>query len=450
MPFENENCRIHIDTVTENLISNYDSIIQDPNTFTEEINLTIRNDVEARIGDFLNELEYSYEEDDMEIHQERDYLMIDKVKQIFLKVVEEDLHHYIDRALSSMHKHESEKVNRIRQAYDEKLNQCRISNLLERKQEVKKSQGEIYDTSEQMKNLYMQEIASARLKIQELQAMQDIQEQSLRTSRELLKETQTNLMKVEEQYYDYQQTSEQRQKEMEALLDFKRKQEVWAHFKIVSLKKKTALALKEQSRKKLQLVAKEKEIYQLQSKLQTSIDIRDGLSKAFEKRASIRGHDVSIKRQISSRASARPVSNCKTRNSVFNDVCIQTNLQRKSETQSVGLDSAPFYHDILKKLQQEIDSLLNENKVSKKNFQRALKQNEAFKNIFSGNILPLALASRKTISVQDLELVDDCFTNQIKEDKRNPNYCLIASDSKTSLSNYTKLMNLNVVGKHVA
>lgn len=39
MPFENENCRIHIDTVTENLISNYDSIIQDPNTFTEVSNV---------------------------------------------------------------------------------------------------------------------------------------------------------------------------------------------------------------------------------------------------------------------------------------------------------------------------------------------------------------------------------------------------------------------------
>ena len=86
----------------------------------QEINLTIRNDVEARIGDFLNELEYSYEEDDMEIHQQRDYLMIDKAKQIFLTVMEEDLHHYIDRALSSIHRHESEKVNRIRQAYDEK------------------------------------------------------------------------------------------------------------------------------------------------------------------------------------------------------------------------------------------------------------------------------------------------------------------------------------------
>lgn len=384
----------------------------------------------------------------MEIHKQRDYVTIDKAKQIFLKVVEENLHHYVDRALSSMHRHENEKVNRIRQAYDEKLTQCRISNLLERKQEIKKSQGEIHDSSEQMKNFYMQEIASARLKIQELKAMQDVQEQSLRTSRELLKETQTNLMQVEEQYYDYRKTSEERQKEMEMLLDFKRKQEVWAHFKIVSLKKKTALALKEQSRKKLRLIAKEQEIHQLQSKLQTSIDIRDGLSKAFEKRASIRGHDVSEKRQISSRASARPMSNCGIRNTVYTEVCIQTNLQRNGcETKSIGVDSAPFYHDILKKLQHERDILLNENTVLKNNFQRALKQNEAFKNIFSGNILQLALASRKTISVQDLELVGDCFTSPIKEDERNITCCMTARDSKNPLLNYTKPMNLNVIGK---
>jgi hypothetical protein len=416
------------------------------NVIFQQINLTIRNDFEAKIGDFLKESERSYEENEMEIHKERDYVTIDKVKQIFLKVVEENLRHYVDQALSVMHQHENEKVNRIRQAYDEKLDQCRLSNLLERKKEIKKSQGEIHDSSEQMKNFYMQEIASARLKIQELKAMQDIQEQSLRTSRELLKETQTNLMQVEEQYYDYRQKSEKRQTEMENLLDLKRKQEGWAHFKIVSLKKKTALALKEQARKKLRLITKEKEIHQLQSKLQTSINIRDGLSKAFEKRASIRGHDVSVKRQISSRASARPMSNCGIRNTVYTEACIQTNLQRNyCETKSIGVDSAPFYHDILKKLQHERDSLLNEIKVSKNNFQRALKQNEAFKNIFSGNILQLALASRKTISVQDLELVGDCFTSPTKEDERNITCCMTASDIKTPLS-----INLNVIGKHVA
>ena len=39
MPLENEDCGIHIDTVTKNLISNYDSIIQNPNAFTEVSNV---------------------------------------------------------------------------------------------------------------------------------------------------------------------------------------------------------------------------------------------------------------------------------------------------------------------------------------------------------------------------------------------------------------------------
>ena len=105
-----------------------------------------------------------------------------------------------------------------------------------------------------------------------------------------------------------------------------------------------------------------------------------------EKRALIRGHDVANKRQISSRASTRPMSNCRSRNIVFTDACIQANLQRNGcETKSIAVDSAPFYHDMLKKLQHERDSLLDEITVSKNTFQRTLKQNEAFKNIFSGN-----------------------------------------------------------------
>ena len=39
MPQENEDCRTHFDAVTTNLIWNYDSIIRDPNAFTEVSNV---------------------------------------------------------------------------------------------------------------------------------------------------------------------------------------------------------------------------------------------------------------------------------------------------------------------------------------------------------------------------------------------------------------------------
>ena len=39
MPQENEDCRTHFDVVTTNLIWNYDSIIRDPNAFTEVSNV---------------------------------------------------------------------------------------------------------------------------------------------------------------------------------------------------------------------------------------------------------------------------------------------------------------------------------------------------------------------------------------------------------------------------
>lgn len=307
------------------------------------------------------------------------------------------------RIVSTMHNKENEVRNHMRWHYDEKLKTCRISHLLERRHESTKAQIDALDEGERMKDEYMAKIRELESQLVQSEDMRRVQDNTLNECQQCLTKTQAGWKNTAEEFATYKQETDEKCAELESILNTKRKQEVWAHFKIMHLKEglaKTdkALTLKRKETKKLCAERKH-----LKSKLKVSVEIREGLERAFEKRAAIRGRldalheDQSVTTSSHHRTASR-CSSARSRHgtgySLLRTQKLAEPARRKVTVKHQGLDAPPFYADEVSRLNCEIDEFETRLENANLEHEKALRQNQAFNRLLSGQNLATILASK--------------------------------------------------------
>ena len=288
---------------------------------------------------------------------------------------------------------ENEKRMHMRSHYDQKLNICRVSNRLEREHSSEKSKVEALDIGDKMNTYYKEKIRQCNADLDEYKAARQVQDATLHECQNCLKETQRNLLCNIDKFSTYKGTMEDKCSKLEDELNLKIKQEVWAHFKISLLKKKVKTANDELSSKKKECKSRQTNIKELQSRLKRSIEIREGLERAFERRASIRGR-IDILNENNKLERSRPCTRQKKVRRICTDKGTQIFLSRGAEMKDQAVDSPPFYSDqlgLLNQNYQEAKQLLDE---SNKKRDHAVRQNEAYRRLMSGNNFAMILATK--------------------------------------------------------
>lgn len=306
-------------------------------------------------------------------------------------VSQSQLNHVVE-ALQTM---ENEKRNHMRSHYDQKLNMCRVSYRLEQNYRSNKSKVETLDNGGKMHLYYQGKIHQSRAELEQCQTMRQVQDKTLHESQQSLKKTQDNLHETIDTFSDYKGVMEEKCSRLEDELNRKRKQEVWAHFEIAHLKKKAKIADRVLCSKKKECKTKQTETKELQSRLKRSLEIREGLERAFERRASIRGR-LDILQENNQLQKKRPC----TGNGLpkIRRVCVdkgtQARLSRGAEMKDQGLDSPPFFTDQLdqlKRIKDETEQLLRDTNEKR---DHAVRQNEAYRRLVSGKSIAMILATK--------------------------------------------------------
>jgi len=323
-------------------------------------------------------------------------VVIEQVKDLCKNAIDNILletQGHLSHALQSIRMHENEKMNHIRRHYDEKLNTCRVSHLLERDRLCLKTRVQTEHIGEKLEVYYKKQIHESSLEFENCQVMRRLQDQTLQESQQCLTRTENALHNTRDEYCSFKESSEEKVVEIENMLNFKRKQEVWAHFKIVHLKKKARVAERALLVKKRECKEKEEEVNELQRKLKTSIDIREGLERAFEKRASIRGR-LDILNETNKLSKSRPQTSEYKRLRTCANASTQAILRRGEEMKDTEVDTSPFYHDevnTLLRMKKDSDRLCQ---IANEKMENATKQNEAYRRLMSGKSIALILASK--------------------------------------------------------
>lgn len=322
-------------------------------------------------------------------------IIIEQVKDLCKNAIDNILletQRHLSHALQSIRMHENEKMNHMRRHYDEKLDTCRVSHLLEREHLCLKSRFRTEHIGEQMEAYYKKQIHISSVELENCQVMRRLQDQTLHESQQCLARTNSALNNTRAEYCSFKESIEEKVVRIEDMLTLKRKQEAWAHFKIVHLKKKTRMAQRALMVKKRYFKEKEEEIKELQRRLKTSVDIRGGLERSFERRASIRGR-LDILNETNKLSKSRPQTRECLRPCSSN-ASTQAILRRGGEMKDAEVDTAPFYHDkinTLLRLKKDSDRLCQ---IANEKTENATKQNEAYRRLMSGKSIALILASK--------------------------------------------------------
>ena len=354
------------------------------------------------LGECLNQqLEELYAKNDQE-----NAVTVEEVKDLCKQKIDEILQisqTQLKRMVEILHAKENEKRNHMRLHYDQKLNICRVSHRLEREHNSCKSRVHELHVGEKMHEYYKAKIRQINAELEQCQARRQVQDQTLNESQQVLVRTEHILRGTVDEFNAYRTVMEEKCATLEEKLTWKRKQEVWAHFRIVHLKKKVKTAERALHFKKTECKKKIGEMKELENRLKTSMEIRGGLERAFELRACIRSRSgirgvlqEDDKIQIS-RPPTRQMPRTPTRQMTKHCTCldkgVQTSLHRP-ETKHQGVDTSPFYTDQLNQLNRLKEEAEQHLHLSNKKEEQSTRQNEAYRRLMSGKSFAMILAAK--------------------------------------------------------
>jgi hypothetical protein len=192
-------------------------------------------------------------------------------------------------AFEAMYNKENDMRNHMRSHYDELLTACRVSYRLERERFCNLSQTREDILGEKISSFY-------RTQIKDLGKIIEQHQDERRIYKSTIVETQARSDQIEREFQDvnhkfdlYRNKTERALSHLKSELNKKRKQEVWAHFKIVHQKKKIKTMENKFEMKKMELKDQKTKGKVLQERLDVSLKVRGGLEKSFERRLCARG-----------------------------------------------------------------------------------------------------------------------------------------------------------------
>ncbi len=301
-------------------------------------------------------------------------------------------------AMQTVHNKENKRKNHIRYHYDDKLNVCRVSYKLQNNHEFKVLQLRKKEDEAEMQCVYESQINDLSLKLNNAKDVIRVQENTVLHSQLKALHTEKELEQTKNAYQEYKKDMTQKYDKLECDWNRIKKQEVWAHFKIMTLKKKVKKHERSLVIKKTQHRSLLKEIQDLSERLRVSVGIRTGLEKAFEKRARIRGRLDIMNQQEMMRYNQTPLQKSRTveNGQQNNKKCITRSCQteeRSAEMKDRGCVAPPFLDDIVKSLQFNIENIHKELRDEREQSSVAKRQNEAYRRLISGKNIALILAT---------------------------------------------------------
>lgn len=301
---------------------------------------------------------------------------------------------HLSHALQSIHASENIKMNHMRHHHDQKLSICRVSHRLERDHDCLKSKFCKLDMTEKMEERYKAQAHQMDAELERCRTMRKVQDKTLQECQQTLSRTANTLNETRNEYRRFKESSNERILKIEEMLNVKRKHQVWAHFKIVGFKKKANKAEHALELKKRDCKKKQEELKELQGRLRTSIDIREGLQRAFEKRATIRGR-LYILNESNKNNKRRPVTrNCQRSRTSCAIASTQATLHHGKEMVHAYVNSSPFYNDEINALRRMKEDSDHVYEMANEKLEHVTKQNEAYRRLISGKGIALILASK--------------------------------------------------------
>ena len=313
----------------------------------------------------------------------------------------------MNHAIQLVHNKENERKNHMRYHYDDKLSICRVSNKLQNHHDFKVLQLRKMEEEAAMQGHYEYQIQELTAKLHHANDIIRVQESTVVQSQIKAIQLEKELKETTLAYDEYKTFMSKKYNTLENDWNRIKKQEVWAHFKIMHLKKKVKRHEKSLLLKKSQHGKLIKEIKELSDRLRVSMEIRTGMEKSFEKRASIRNR-LDILNQQEMMKNCKPPQHHSSQQEGFvhcfqNNSCRPMSCQTEHqiiEMKDVGTDVPPYYHNIVKVLQCNIAFLQTQLINEREEAMVRKRQNEAFKRLVSGKNLALILASEQKNLIQ--------------------------------------------------
>lgn len=343
-----------------------------------------------------------------------------KVKNLLLSPTNK-----ISTLIESIHDRENERKNMLRLQYDDKLSISRLSYLLQQRHASDLLMMQNVQNVKEMKTTYTAKLNNLNGILQQSQDTIQVQEK-------YLKESIDKANKMEEMWKCTQQDFEMFKTDMSHKfnklkedLNRKIKQEVWAHFKIMNLKRKLKKSEKMLYTNKISQKNLILNIRELKERLKVSLEIRSGMEKSFERRATIRGRvDIFNQEKIPLESSKlynnKPINRQSKIRTNRNEKQCQTE-HRPIKLKHQGVNSSPFFTDTIKALKQQVKHL--ESKVEKdmQKYELVKFQNDAYKRLISGKNIARILASE----YRDLSTKPNSMEAQILYDLTSPQGVLL-------------------------
>ena len=291
--------------------------------------------------------------------------------------------------IDEIHKKENEKKNHIRFHYDDKLSTCRLSYLAQNNHLSKKMNAERLESERYIKESYQSQTESLSEMVVHLQEVVRIQEATMIECREGKYLKEKELKEIQHEFDTFKSHMNEKYLNCEQTLERITKQEVFAHFKIIYLKKKLAIAERTLQVAKEQykgLMSKSKELRQ---RLRVSLKIRTGMKQSFEKRAALRGRlDILHTEKAQRRGRNASCGICRQ----FHEKQCQTDI-RRIELKNQAIDTAAFDRDEIVQLKQRIDDIETKAATDLAKYETSTKQNKAYKRLISSKNIANILAS---------------------------------------------------------
>lgn len=296
-----------------------------------------------------------------------------------------------------IHNKENEMKNHIRFHYDDKLSTCRVSYLLQNKHLSELLMVKKLENDEEMKDYYDTKLKQLGAMYQKSQDIVRVQGKTVIECQVRASHLEKELKETVDEFETFKADMTEKYNKIEHNFNRKVKQEVWAHFKIMNLKKKLKKAERLLHLKNMRLKSIIDDTDELKEKLKVSLEIRSGMEKSFERRATIRGRLGILNQEImlpdkNIRATNSKSMICQRRRSEkqrsLSDKMCQTDCNH-IQVKNQAVDCSPLFTEMNNQIEQLESKIARETKI----YELATKQNEALKRLISGKNLGMLFSS---------------------------------------------------------
>jgi len=295
--------------------------------------------------------------------------------------------------IQAIHNKENERKNHMRCHYDNKLSTCRASYLLQQRHTSQVLVLKKLEAEGEMQYYFRSKLEQLETMLQQSQDIIRVQEKTVIECKQNKEHVEKELQDSSNKFEAFKSDMTTKYNQIHEDLNRKTKQEVWAHFKIMHLKKKIRKLEKILNIKKNQCRRLAGDNKDTKERLRISMNIRNGMEKSFERRASIRGRVDIINeniRQGSVKFERNNRNLCETRLPI--DVQCQTDYQMV-KVKHRGVDSSPFFANEIHALEAQLHDTRLTLERERGNFELNKRQNDAYKRLISGKSIALILAS---------------------------------------------------------